>query len=67
METASMAVTAINGTGGALASVAMDGIKKRMGDGGVNVTATGSGFELVRGLLEKKQFRIPCVDVVVRL
>jgi hypothetical protein len=67
METASMAVTAINGTGGALASVAMDGIKKRMGDGGVNATATGSGFELVRGLLEKKQFRIPCVDVVVRL
>jgi hypothetical protein len=66
METASMAIAAINGTGGALASVAMDGVKRRMGDGG-NVTVSGSGFELVRGLLEKKQIRIPCVDVVVRL
>jgi hypothetical protein len=67
METASMAITAINGTGGALASVAMEGVKRRMGDGGVNATVSGSGFELVRGLLEKKQIRIPCVDVVVRL
>jgi hypothetical protein len=66
METASMAITAINGTGGALASVAMDGVKRRVGDGG-NATVSGSGFELVRGLLEKKQIRIPCVDVVVRL
>ncbi|GAB7327252.1 hypothetical protein MBLNU13_g11145t2 [Cladosporium sp. NU13] len=67
METAGMAITAINGTGGALASVAMDGVKQRMGYGAVNATASGSGFELVRGLLEKKQIRIPCVDVVVRL
>lgn len=67
METAGMAVTAINGTGGSLASAAMEGVKKRLGDGGVNATASGSGFELVRGFLEKKQFRIPCVDVVVRL
>jgi len=62
-----MAITAINGTGGALASAAMEGVKRRMADGGANVTASGSGFELVRGLLEKKQIRIPCVDVVVRL
>jgi hypothetical protein len=52
METAGMAVTAINGTGGSFASAAIEG---------------GSGFELARGFLEKKQFRIPCVDVVVRL
>lgn len=62
-----MAVTAINGTGGALASAAMGEVKRRMGNGEINATATGSGFELVKGLLEKKQFRIPCVDVVVRL
>ncbi|KAM0714017.1 hypothetical protein Q7P37_010981 [Cladosporium fusiforme] len=67
METAGMAVTAINGTGGSLASAAMEGVKRRMGDGGLNATASGSGFELVRGILEKKQIRIPCVDVVVRL
>lgn len=67
METAGMAVTAINGTGGSVASAAMDGVKRRMGDGGVSAAASGSGFELVRGILEKKQIRIPCVDVVVRL
>ena len=67
METAGMAATAINGTGGSLASAAMEGLKKRMGEGAANATASGSGFELVRGILDKKQFRIPCVDVVVRL
>jgi len=67
METAGMAVTAINGTGGSLASTAMEGVKKRVEDGGLGATAGGSGFELARGFLEKKQFRIPCVDVVVRL
>lgn len=67
METAGMAITAINGTGGSLASAAMGGVKTRLGNGGVNATASGSGFELVRGLLEKRQIRIPCVDVVVRL
>jgi hypothetical protein len=67
METAGMAVTAINGTGGSLASAAIEGVKKRFEDGGIGATAGGSGFELARGFLEKKQFRIPCVDVVVRL
>ena len=67
METAGMAVTAINGTGGSLASAAIEGVKKRFEGGGLSATAGGSGFELARGFLEKKQFRIPCVDVVVRL
>lgn len=67
METAGMAATAINGTGGSLGSTAMEGVKRRMGEGATNATVSGSGFELVRGILDKKQFRIPCVDVVVRL
>lgn len=69
-ETASIALCAINGTGGSLASVAMEGMKRRIAGVGEKHSvdaAVGSGFEALRGLLEKWQFRIPCVDVLVRL
>ena len=62
-QTASLAISAINGTGGSLASAALDGARRRLGGGG----AGGSGFEVLRGMVEKRQFRIPCVDVLVRL
>nr|POF11400.1 hypothetical protein CFP56_44238 [Quercus suber] len=66
IETASLAVSAINGTGGSLASAAMEGIKKRVGGGGyASESASGSILEWSRGVLEKKQLRIPCVDVLV--
>ncbi|EMC96717.1 hypothetical protein BAUCODRAFT_148281 [Baudoinia panamericana UAMH 10762] len=65
VETASLAVSAINGTGGSIASAAMEGVKRRLSGGHTSPATTG--FEWLRGILEKKQFRIPCVDVVVRL
>lgn len=67
METASMAVTAINGTGGSIVSAALDGVRRRITGGTAGAAASGNGFEWVRGFLEKKQLRIPCVDVLVRL
>ncbi|KAK5163611.1 uncharacterized protein LTR77_010560 [Saxophila tyrrhenica] len=71
-ETASFAVAAINGTGGSLASAALDGLKRRggggnMGPGSTAAQAGSGGVEWLRSLAEKKQFRIPCVDVYVRL
>lgn len=68
METASMAMTAINGTGGSLASKAMEGVRRKVA-GEAHGTGSGGavGMEWVRGFLEKRQFRIPCVDVLVRL
>lgn len=68
MESAGMAVSAINGTGGSVASAAMDSIRERViGSGEAAIVGSGNGFEWMRGFLEKRQFRIPCVDVLVRL
>lgn len=72
VETASIAVSAINGTGGSLASAAMDGLKHKMtGTSSSAITANAtngtSGFEWLRGALDKYHFRIPCLDVTVRL
>lgn len=61
-----MAVTAINGTGGSLASTAMDGIKKAFITQAPENASTG-GAEWIRAFAEKKQFRIPCLDVMVGL
>lgn len=66
-ETASIAISAINGTGGSLASAALECARKRVSGGSASSSASGSGFEWLRSLLEKRQFRIPCVDVLVRL
>jgi len=67
METAGMAVSAINGTGGSVASAAMEGVRRRVVGNGEVVGGSGNGFEWMRGFLEKRSFRIPCVDVLVRL
>lgn len=66
-ETASFAISAINGTGGSLASAALDGVKKRVTNGGSGAAATSSGFEWLRSVLGRRGFSIPCVDVAVRL
>lgn len=69
LQTASVAVSALNGTGGSLASVAMDGAKRKIATGGIGAeVVNGSNvFEWINGMLEKLQFRIPCVNVTVRL
>jgi len=67
LETASLALSAINGTGGSLASAALEGVKRRMGGGHATTPSNSNGFEWLRSLVDKKQFRIPCVDVIVRL
>ena len=66
-ETAGFAISAINGTGGSLASAALEGLKRKGPDTNASAQLSGSGFYWLRSVLEKKQFRIPCVDVIVRL
>lgn len=68
METASMAVSAtLNLTQSALGNTAAAGAKERMSSTAMSVNNSSNGFDWLRGVLEKKQVRIPCVDVVVRL
>ena len=67
LETASVVVSAINGTSGTLASAALEGVRRRAGGGGSSVGATGTGFEWLRSVLEKMQLRIPCLDVSISL
>lgn len=63
LETASIAVSAINGTSGAVASAAVEGVRKRIGGGG----SAGNAFEWLRSVMDKRSLRIPCVDVTLRL
>ncbi|KAK4631142.1 hypothetical protein CLAFUW4_03298 [Fulvia fulva] len=75
LETASLALSAVNGTGGSIASATIDGLRQRlMAEAAPVVSATASstmngtnGFVWLRTLTDKFQFRIPCLDVVVRL
>ena len=75
LETASLALSAVNGTGGSIASATMEGLRERlMAEAAPVVSATASnamngtnGFVWLRTLTDKFQFRIPCLDVVVRL
>ena len=66
VETASLAVSAINGTGGSLATAAMDGVRRRIGGGNVAAGTTSSGFEALKSL-RRYGINIPCVDVIIRL
>ncbi len=66
-ETASFALAAVNGSGGSLASGALESIRKR---NTTNTWVSGfndNGFEVLRSVVERRQFRIPCVGVNVRL
>jgi len=67
LETASLAVAALNGTGGSLASAAMDSVKRRVGGGVGSGSANVTTFEALRGVAERWQIRIPCIDVTLRL
>jgi hypothetical protein len=65
-ETASFAISAVNGSGGSLASSMLESVKKKE-TGGLVSSVNDNAFEVLRGVMEKRQFRIPCLGVVVRL
>lgn len=61
-QTAGAVMSAMNSSGAVL-----EGVKRKIGMGSSEVAAGGDSFEWLRILAEKKAFRIPCVDVMVRL
>jgi len=54
---------------GSLASSALEGAKRRLGLGlaGARGEWTGIGVEWLRSLLGRREWRLPCVDVYIRL
>lgn len=54
-----------NNTAQALMSNAVDGIREKTI--GVGQASSGEGYEWVKGLLGKKEFRIDCLDVLIRI
>ena len=66
-ETASLTIAALNGTGGSLVSAALNGAKRKSEGGQFFAGLNENGFEALRNVVEKRQFRIPCVGVNVRL
>jgi hypothetical protein len=64
-ETAAVFVQAANQTAQALVKAAVQGVKeKAAGAGG---QAGAAGYEWAKGLVGKKEWRIPCMNVLVRL
>lgn len=65
MEDASVWIGAMNNTVGALAEAAAEEAKRRLGSS--RSEWTGIGLEWLRSLLGKREWRVPCVDIYVRL
>jgi hypothetical protein len=62
VETAGALAQAANHTAQALVKSAVDGVRGRMGQ-----VDNGKEYEWVKGLLGKKEWRIQCLDVLVRI
>ncbi|OQO00044.1 hypothetical protein B0A48_14247 [Cryoendolithus antarcticus] len=68
VETVTMAGMAVNGSARAVAGGVVDGVRKRMVTGtALQGASIGNGTFWLRAFLEKRQLRIPCIDVLVRL
>jgi len=64
MEQASFLATTINNTAAALAGAAVEEVQRRVD---IRSEWTGIGVEWIRSLLGKREWRVPCVDVLIRL
>ena len=63
-EEMSFLASAINDTGAALAGAAMEELKRRMAP---KAEWTGIGMEWIRSWLGAREWRLPCLDVYIRL
>jgi hypothetical protein len=61
-----MLAQAANATAQAVVKTAVEGVKGRVGLGG-NGGSEGQSYEWVKGLLGKKEWRIQCLDVLIRI
>lgn len=71
LDTAAVFAQAANQTAQALAKAAVDEVRQRvLGDASAGSMGPGNGsggYEWVKGLMGKKEWRVPCLDVLVRL
>ncbi len=68
VETATLAGVAVNGSVRAIAGAATESVRRRAMTGtALQGASTGNGTFWLRAFLEKRQVRIPCIDVLVRL
>jgi hypothetical protein len=58
-----MLAQAANATAQAVVKTAVEGVKGRVGLGG----SEGQSYEWVKGLLGKKEWRVQCLDVLIRI
>ncbi|KAF2688695.1 hypothetical protein K458DRAFT_359575 [Lentithecium fluviatile CBS 122367] len=63
-ETAGVFVQAANNTAQALIKSAVDGTREK---GAASEVSNGQNYEWMKGLVGKKEWRIPCLDVLVRI
>jgi len=63
-ETAGVLAQAANHTAQAVVKNAVDGLRGKMGMG---QASEGQSYEFVKGLLGKKEWRIQCLDVLIRV
>jgi hypothetical protein len=64
LEQVSIYVGALNNTATALAGTALEEAKRRLA---MRTEWTGIGVEWLRSLLGRREWRVPCVDVYIRL
>jgi len=70
MDQVAVFAGALNNTAAALAGAAMEEAKRRLANGVVvpgRAEWTGIGVEWLRSLLGRREWRVPCVDITVRL
>lgn len=68
MDQVSVFTGALNNTAGALAGAAMEEAKRRLASAVPGRAEwTGIGVEWLRSLLGRREWRVPCVDITVRL
>jgi hypothetical protein len=61
VETAAVFIQAANQTAQALVKAAVNGVREKTEGNGA------AGYEWVKGLMGKKEWRVPCLDVLVRV
>ena len=65
-ESAGMLAPAVNATVKAGVGAAVEGVKGRVGLGQAS-GSEGQSYEWVKGLLGKKEWRVQCLDVLIRI
>ncbi|KAF1944867.1 hypothetical protein EJ02DRAFT_451962 [Clathrospora elynae] len=67
LETAGVLAQAANHTAQAMMKSAMEGVRGKIQMGGAGQASGGQSHEWVKGLLGKKEWRIQCLDVLIRV